>query len=202
MIVVGITGGIGSGKSIVCGIFARLGIPVYNADDAAKNLYDKYPELIVRISTEISSDSVDKSGKINRKRLAEIVFADTSKLQLLNSMVHPMVAFDFQNWKETHQGYPYVLKEAAILFESNSDKVCDKIITVVSPVELRISRLRERDKRSKAEIEQIISTQISDEEKIRRSDFVIHNDEKQMLIPQVLKIHEALLKLSPAYLST
>ncbi len=201
MIIVGITGGIGSGKSVVCTIFNKLGIPVYNADEAAKNAYEKYPELICRIRDEISAEAIDKNGKIIRKVLAEIVFADQSKLEALNAMVHPVVAFDFENWMETHLGFPYIIKEAAILFESNTAQQCNKIITIVSPLELRVSRLKVRDKRTLAEIDQIISRQLSDEEKIAKSDFVIYNDEKQMLIPQVLKIHEALLKFVPTRIS-
>ena len=141
MIIVGITGGIGSGKSIVCTIFNKLGIPVYNADESAKNAYEKYPELISRIRDEISAEAIDKNGKVIRKVLAEIIFADQSKLDLLNAMVHPVVAFDFENWMETHRGFPYIIKEAAILFESNTAQQCNKIITVVSPLELRVSRL-------------------------------------------------------------
>lgn len=195
--VVGITGGIGSGKSIVCNIFSILGIPVYNADTAAKEAYDKYPELAERVRSEIAAEAVDKNGKVIRKVLAEIVFTDTEKLKRLNELVHPVVAFDFENWVESHRGYPYLLKEAAILFESGSYQNCKKIITVVSPVDLRISRLKTRDKRSKADIEKIMQNQLTDEERISRSDFVIHNDEKQMVIPQVLKIHDALVKMSP-----
>ena len=201
MIIVGITGGIGSGKSIVCTIFNKLGIPVYNADESAKNAYEKYPELISRIRDEISAEAIDKNGKVIRKILAEIIFADQSKLDLLNAMVHPVVAFDFENWMETHRGFPYIIKEAAILFESNTAQQCNKIITVVSPLELRVSRLKARDKRTRLEIDQVISRQLSDEEKIAKSDFVIYNDEKQMLIPQVLKIHEALLKFVPTRIS-
>lgn len=200
MMVVGVTGGIGSGKSVVCKVFSVMGIPVYDADTAAKELYDKYPELVERVKNEVTADAVDKNGKINRKALSEAVFSDPEKLKKLNAIVHPMVAYDFENWMEAHRGYPYLLKEAAILFESGAVDACQKVITVVSPLELRISRLKSRDKRSKTEIEQIISRQISDEERISRSDYIIHNDEKQMIIPQVLKIHEALLKASPAIL--
>lgn len=200
MMVVGVTGGIGSGKSVVCRVFNVLGIPVYNADTAAKELYDKYPELVQRIRSEFTEAVLDKNGKINTKAVAELVFSDQEKLKKLNALVHPMVAFDFENWLETHRGFPYVLKEAAILFESGAYTSCDKVITVVSSPELRIARLKSRDKRSRMEIEQIMSHQISDEERISRSDFVIYNDEKQMVIPQVLKVHEALIKSSPAIL--
>lgn len=194
MKIIGITGGIGSGKSVVCQIFSHLGIPVYEADSAAKILYDKYPELKEQVREKISPEALDKSGNINRKRLAEIVFQDPEKLKILNQIVHPIVAWDFKHWIDSHRGYPYLIKEAAILFESGADKACNQIITVTSPLELRLQRLRERDKKTKAEIEAIISKQMNDEDRISRSDYTIVNDEQQMLIPQVLKIHEAILK--------
>jgi dephospho-CoA kinase len=194
MKVVCLTGGIGSGKSMVGRIFNSLGIPVYNADEAAHSLYEKYPELTGRIAKEISEESIDKSGKINRKRLAEIVFADEKKLSILNSIVHPAVQADFENWLASNKQAAYIVKEAAILFESGAYTACNTIITVTSPLDLRISRIRERDHKTKAETELIISRQLDDEEKIRRSDFVIVNDEIQLVLPQVLKIHNALIK--------
>ncbi len=193
MKIVCITGGIGSGKSVVCKIFAQLGVPVYEADSAAKQLYDKYPELKQSIKTQISEEALDKNGNIDRKKLAEIVFNNDEKLSVLNKIVHPIVKWDFENWVESHKGFPYLIKEAAILFESGASSMCNVIITVSSPIELRIERLRQRDKKSKAELEKIISHQITDEERISRSNFVIYNDEKQMLIPQVIRLHEAVV---------
>jgi len=194
MMIIGITGGIGSGKTVVAHIFSKLGIPVYEADKAAHMLYDKYPEIVEKVKKEFSDDVLDKNGKINRKKLGEIVFSDEQKLSVLNSIVHPFVNSDFNEWVSGRKGHPYVLKEAAILFESGSHENCDKIITVISPMELRVTRIRERDHKSKAEVESVISKQMSDEERIERSDFVIYNDEKQLVIPQVLKIHSILLK--------
>lgn len=193
MRIVCITGGIGSGKSVVCKIFAQLGVPVYEADSAAKQLYDKYPELKQSIKEQISEEALDKDGNINRKKLAEIVFNNDEKLSVLNKLVHPLVKWDFENWVESHKGFPYLIKEAAILFESGASSICNVIITVSSPIELRIERLRQRDKKSKAELEKIISHQITDEERISRSNFVIYNDEKQMLIPQVMRLHEVVV---------
>lgn len=194
MKIVGVTGGIGSGKSVVCKIFEQLNIPVYEADAEAKMLYEKYPELKQSIKELISEEAVDKNGNINRKKLAEIVFNDDVKLASLNKLVHPIVKWDFENWIDSHKGFPYLIKEAAILFESGANKQCDLVIAVISPLELRIERIRQRDKKTKAEIEKIIATQLSDEELIKRSDFVIYNDERQMLVPQVLKIHGEILK--------
>lgn len=194
MKVVGITGGIGSGKSVVCTIFRQLGVPVYDADAEAKLLYDKYPELRAAVKKQIAEDVFDSSGKLDRKKLSEIVFKDTEKLKALNALVHPLVRSDFQSWVKKQENVPYVIKEAAILFESGANADCDKIITVVSPRELRIQRVRERDRKSKAEVEVIIDKQSSDQEKTDKSDFIISNDEKELVIPQVLTIHDTLIR--------
>lgn len=194
MMIVGVTGGIGSGKSTVCKVFSTLGIPVYDSDSEAKLMYDRYPELKEKVKNLFGDDVLDKNGNINKKKLAEIIFKDEVKLQSLNQLIHPLVKWDFTNWVETHQGFPYLIKEAAILFESGANLKCNKIITVTSPSELKFERIKIRDKKSTLEIENIIKSQMSDEEKIAKSDFVIYNDEKQLVIPQVLKIHEALLK--------
>ena len=194
MKVVGITGGIGSGKSLVCKIFNLLGIPVYESDKVVHLLYDRYPEINERIKNEISEDAIDKNGKVNRKKLSEIVFTDNSALNILNSIVHPVVKTDFEKWLKVNKGNPYVIKEAAILFESGANEQCDKVIAVISPLELRIARVRERDHKSRVETELIVNKQMKDEELIKRSDIIIYNDEKQMLLPQVMKIHVSFIK--------
>lgn len=194
MKVVGITGGIGSGKSVVSMVFRQLGIPVYDSDAEAKLLYDKFPELRDAVRKQIAEEAFDSNGKLDRKKLAEIVFQFPEKLEILNQLVHPLVKKDFQNWVQKHPEAAYVVKEAAILFESGAYSDCDKVITVVAPRELRIQRVRERDRKTKSEIEAIMDRQSNDEEKIKRSDFVIQNDEKELILPQVLAIHESLSK--------
>lgn len=194
MKVVGITGGIGSGKSVVSMVFRQLGIPVYDSDAEAKLLYDKFPELRDAVRKQIAEEAFDSNGKLDRKKLAEIVFQFPEKLEILNQLVHPLVKMDFQNWVQKHPEAAYVVKEAAILFESGAYSDCDKVITVVAPRELRIQRVRERDRKTKSEIEAIMDRQSNDEEKIKRSDFVIQNDEKELILPQVLAIHESLSK--------
>ena len=194
MKVVGITGGIGSGKSIVSMVFRQLGIPVYDSDAEAKLLYDKFPELRDAVRKQIAEEAFDSNGKLDRKKLAEIVFQFPEKLEILNQLVHPLVKKDFQNWVQKHPEAAYVVKEAAILFESGAYSDCYKVITVVAPPELRVQRVRERDRKTKAEIEAIMDRQSGDEEKIKRSDFVIQNDEKELILPQVLAIHESLSK--------
>lgn len=194
MKILGITGGIGSGKSVVCKILATLGVPVYDADREAKKIYEKNPELLDKMKMEFSEEIFDKQGRIDKKKLAEVVFSNPEKLKILNSWIHPLVRKDFQNWCASQHDSPYVVKEAAILFESGANKDCDRIVSVESPLELRIQRIRERDRKSRNDIERIIENQWSDEERSKRSDFVVYNDEKEMLIPQVLLMHDSLVK--------
>ena len=196
MMVVGITGGIGSGKTVVCGIFRQLGIPVYEADAEAKKLYDTEPAIPEKIKKDFPEEVFDKKGNPDRQKLSALVFKDEAALKKLNRIVHPYVIRHFEEWIQQHQSSPYILKEAAILFESGTDKGCDKIITVSAPPELRIQRTMHRDKRTKQEVEEIIQRQWSDEEKEKRSDYVILNNEQQLVIPKVLEIHNELLALS------
>ena len=195
MIVVGITGGIGSGKSIVAGIFHALGIPVYDADRAARKLYETNAALLKKITEEFGVEILDSKGKLDRKKLASIVFEDENNLKKLNKIVHPLVKKDFKDWKELHHASPYLIKEAAILFESGTDKDCDFVITVLAPEQLRVQRVRQRDNRTIAEIKKVMERQSTDEEKISRSKYVVHNDEHHQVLSQVLVIHEELLSM-------
>jgi len=194
MIKVGITGGMGSGKSTVCRIFDTLQIPVYYADDRARHLMEENPELRKKIADAFGADVYD--GKIlQRKVLAEKVFNYPQELEKLNALVHPAVRADAENWMQKHRDYPYVIKEAALLFESGSYRDLDFIITVTAPVELRIQRILARDGISREEVEARINRQWPEEEKVKRSRWVIVNDEKNLLIPQVSDIHQILLEL-------
>jgi len=193
MMVVGITGGIGSGKSIVCMIFRELGIPVYEADAEAKKLYD-IPEVIEEVKKTFGTEYFNAYA-LDKKKFASLVFKDVQALKKINSIIHPFVKKNFREWKNRHKEKPYVLKEAAILFESGTDKGCDKIITVTAPESLRKQRVMLRDQRTEKQVEEIIRMQWSDEEKIKRSDFVIVNDETKLVLPQVLKIHNAIIGL-------
>lgn len=191
MIKVGITGGIGSGKSVVCNIFQTLGIEVYSADNEAKKMLDdsQMKEKIL----EIFGSQILKSGLVDRKKLAEIVFKDKLALQKLNSIIHPAVKKHFDDWAKMPHDSPYVLKEAAILFESGTNKGLDFVITVTAPEELRLKRVISRDKISEAEVLKRMENQMTEKEKIKLSDFVIKNDEQDLLIPQVLEIHNKIL---------
>src|SRR5258707_163179 len=155
---VGITGGIGSGKSIVCAIFRQFGVPVYEADVEAKKLYD-VPEVVMEVKRVFGEKYFSSEGILDKNKFANAVFSDDKALKKINQIIHPFVKKQFKEWKKKHVGQPYVIKEAAILFESESNKGCDRIITVTAPVETRIQRVTERDHRSREQIEKIISRQ-------------------------------------------
>lgn len=187
---IGITGGIGSGKSLICKIFMALGTPVYDADSRAKWLQTHDLKLIGDIKRNFGADSYLEDNTINRTYLAEIVFKDQEKLALLNQLVHPQVAHDYQQWVNQHAAYHYVIKEAALLFESGSNKSLDKIINVNAPVKTRMERVLLRDSfRSEAQVREIMARQLTDPEREKRADFTIKNDNQALVIPQVLAIH-------------
>lgn len=189
---IGITGGIGSGKSLVSRIFACLGISVYDADSRAKAVMTTDGILISAIRKEFGGLSYHADGSLNREYLARHVFNDPERLEVLNKLVHPRVADDYNRWLREHRSENYVLKEAALLYESGSYKLLDGVITVYAPEGLRIERVLQRDlHRSADQVKAIIRSQMSDEEKVKRADYVIHNDETHMVIPQVLELHSA-----------
>ena len=194
MLKIGITGGIGSGKTTVCKIFEILGIPVYYADQRAKWLMVHDTELITEIKKLLGEDAYFENGALNRKYIANIIFSDKQKLAGLNALVHPAVGRDGERWHAAQKDVPYTLKEAAIMFESKSHLLLDKVITVSAPLELRISRVIARDGVDRATVEARIKEQMSEEERIERSDFVIYNDGKRSLVLQVVELHKELKK--------
>ena len=194
MLRIGLTGGIGSGKSTVAHIFNVLGIPVYSADDASKRLMAEDQELKKNIINSFGKESYT-DGELNRKYLSDQVFNDSKKIELLNSLVHPATLKDAVQWMQK-QNAPYVIKEAALIFESGFNKLLDFVIGVKSPLSLRIKRVMERDNVTSDQVEARIKLQMDEEEKINLCDFIIVNDEKQMLIPQVLLLHEKFLNRS------
>jgi dephospho-CoA kinase len=194
MLKVGLTGGIGSGKSTVAQLFEVLGIPVYYADEAAKRLMNTDKKLMSAISKAFG-EAAYKDGKLDREYISSIVFNDTYKLELLNSIVHPATIKDAKNWME-NQSTSYVIKEAAVLFESGAAEHLDYVIGVEAPETIRIKRVMDRDGVSKDEILKRMDNQMDDDNKMKLSDFVIVNDEQKMLIPQVLELHQKLLKLA------
>jgi len=192
MMVIGLTGGIGSGKTTVARMFNELEIPVYIADDAAKSILDTSAEVKKDILALLGDKAY--SGELpDRKYIASRVFASEEKLKKLNQIIHPAVARDFENWKVS-QVSPYLIYEAAILFETGGYKKCQKVILVTAPLELRISRLQKRDQSEIADIEARMAHQWPDEEKFKLANFVIKNTEISATRLQVRKIHDFLLK--------
>jgi len=194
MLRIGITGGIGSGKSTVARIFGVLGIPVYYADGAAKRLMNEDPRLIEQIIQHFGSNAYE-DGKLNRSYISSMVFNNKEKLDLLNSIVHPATIRDSDDWMKL-QNAPYVLKEAALIFESGSQQGLDYVIGVSAPAPLRIHRAMKRDGISRAEVTARMTRQIQETIKMRLCNFIIINDEQTMLIPQVITLHNKLMELS------
>lgn len=192
MLKIGITGGIGSGKSIVSRIFKSLNIPVYDSDSSAKLLMECDPVIRHQL-TGLFGEDLYRDFDLDRVKLAAIIFSDPEKLKQVNQIVHPHVKDNFQDWCDRQKGVPYILQEAAIIFESGAYKYLDKIISVSAPLELRIKRVMERNRTGKEEIMKIINRQMDEEERIERSDYVIVNDESTLIIPQVLAIHNELI---------
>ncbi len=187
---IGITGGIGSGKSLVCKIFQCLGVPVYDADSRAKALMTTDGILISGIKKEFGNLSYHTDGTLNRKHISEAAFGHPEKLKALDELVHPRVAENYSHWVG-EQSYPYVIKEAALLFEAGSYKSLDKIIVVSAPEQLRVKRVLERDpNRSEQMVRDIISSQMPESEKKNKADFVVINDESRLVIPQVVELHK------------
>jgi dephospho-CoA kinase len=192
---IGITGGIGSGKSTVCRVFAVLGTPVYDADSRAKSIMTTDGILISQIKKEFGVLSYRLDGSVDREFLAQAVFQDKKKLELLNNLVHPRVAYDYERWVN-EQKSDYVLKEAALLFEAKSYLALHKIIVVYAPEEIRIKRVMQRDThRTRQQVKEIIQNQMRDEEKLKLADFNIVNDESRLVVPQVLDLHKLFLSM-------
>ncbi len=193
MLKVGITGGIGSGKSYISGIFKQLKVPVFNADIVASQISRK-PEVASDIISAFGDDIVVGDMEIDRKKLAGIVFNDPEALKTLNEIIHPKVEQIFTEWLvDTEHSSPYILKEAAILFESGSHNSLDRTINVYAPLKLRIERTLLRDRHRKlSEIEQIIMNQMNEEERARLVDHIIVNDDCTPLLPQVMAIDKML----------
>lgn len=194
MLKIGLTGGIGSGKSTVAKIFELLGVPVYYADAASKRLYQTDKELMAAMKKHFGED-IYTHEQLNRSKLAAIVFSDEKKLALLNDLVHPPTIKDAQEWI-AKQTTPYVIKEAALIFESGSASDLDFIIGVGSPQHLRIKRVMDRDGVSREEVLSRMKRQIDEDMKMRLCDFIIENNEQQLVIPQVLSLHQKLASMA------
>lgn len=195
MLKIGITGGIGSGKSTVCRIFASLGIPVFNADESAKRVMVEDRQLIAELIEAFGTETYFADGSLNRAHLSGIVFKDDQKLATLNSIVHPATFRAYDTWATAHSNAPYVVKEAALMFETIAHTRNDRNYLVTAPEALRIQRVMQRDGSTEAQIRERMAHQLSEEEKIKRADGIIYNDEQQLLIPQIVALHQQFLKL-------
>jgi len=191
MLKVGVTGGIGSGKSTVCNLFKCLEVPIFNADEAGRRLLAKDKSVIEQIR-QIFGEDILVEGKPDRKKMAEIVFKNPQKLTNLNSVIHPAVRKKFNDWV-TEQTSPYVIDEAAILFETGIYKQLDLIVLVVAPEQLRIKRVINRDGSDELSVKDRMKNQWSDEEKKKMADFVIMNDDITPLLPEIMEIHTAII---------
>jgi dephospho-CoA kinase len=195
MLKVGLTGGIGSGKTTVCNVFEHLGIPVYHADIHARILSDADDDIKKALQNLFGEDIYTRSG-LNRKKISELIFVDTEMLQKVNAIIHPKVMKHFNEWMNEHTGMNYIIHEAAILFESGMNLLFNKIITVAAPEEIRIGRIIKREGMTEVSVKNIIRNQWPEKKKISMSDYVVMNDQKRLILPQVLQIHNELTSLT------
>jgi dephospho-CoA kinase len=194
MLQIGLTGNIGSGKTTVCKVFETIGIPVYYSDERARLIMDRQ-EVIDSVAAVFNEKVLDRNGKLDRKALAVIVFNDKEKLERLNRIVHPLVRDDYRQWVAGHADKHYVIQEAAILFEAGMAARFDKVIVVAAPLDLRLVRVQQRDGVSREEVLRRAANQHPQEALIEKADFVIHNDDRQLVIPRVLAIDHSLRSL-------
>lgn len=192
--IIGLTGGIGSGKSTIARFFAELGVPVYIADSEAKKIMDNF-ETIQEVQTIFDQNVILENGKLDRKKIASIVFNDPKKLEELNAIIHPKVNQNFKNWLKKHHEFPYIIKEVAIIFETNSEKQFDKIILVTAPESTRIERVTKRDNSTYEQVLERIRNQLPDTDKIKKSDFIIENLDLKSSKNEVKKLHKLLISL-------
>ena len=190
---VGLTGGIGSGKTLVCRVLEKMGVAVYYADSEARRLMNSDPGLVLQISGLFGNKAYE-GGSLNREFIAHRVFNEKELLTRLNELVHPAVRKDFSRWASEQKPAFYVVEEAAILFESGSDRNMDLTVVVFAEKELRVRRAMQRDGSTREQVLNRMNSQMSDEEKMEKTDMVINNDGKEMILPQIINMHNAILK--------
>ncbi len=191
MKIIGITGGIGSGKSTICKVFQTLGIPVFNADDEAKNIYQTEPIALQQVK-QVFGDNVFTAGELDKTKLAQTVFADAEKLSQLNTIIHPLVRKRFTQWLK-NQTVPFVIREAAILIESGAYKDCDHIVLITAAEQTRINRVMKRNNISEVEIRRRIANQWTDEQRRPYCDFEINNDDNSLVLDKIYAVYKSLL---------
>jgi len=195
MIRVGITGGIGSGKSMVCQVFEKLGIPVYYADPAARELIERDPVIRHDLTAWLGED-IFSGDSLDRTKLAGIIFSNPEMLEMVNRIVHPRVAVDFENWCASFWNRHYVIQESAILFESGAYRFVDRVILVTAPEQVRIDRVMSRSGMTADRIRAVMKNQFPDNKKAMRSQYILNNDNKSLLLPGILEIHSELMQIS------
>ena len=191
--IIGITGGIGSGKSLICKIFSTMNIPIYDADSRAKYLINNDLSLKNSIKNLLGENAYLPTGIYNRKWVASQVFNNPDLLKQLNSLVHPCVHKDSHDWVKKYSKSPFLIYEAALMKAAGDNNMFDKVIVINAPINLRIQRIQVRDKRSEQEIKDIIARQISDEERLKIADYVIENDDKEPVLEQVLELYDIIV---------
>jgi len=187
MIKVGITGGIGSGKTIICKVIETMGYPVYYADEKAKFLINTNKNIISALKNKFGDDIYSSVNLLNKERLAQLIFNHPENLQFVNQLVHPEVINDFLSWSEKQKS-TIVFQEAALIIEAEVYKKLDYTISVIAPEEIRINRVIERDNTSREDVINRMKNQVTDEIRTEISDFIIYNDDKQLILPQILNI--------------
>ena len=186
-IIVGLTGGIGSGKTTVAKLFEKQGIPIYIADERAKMIMER-PDVVQSVQQIFPTSVMNERGLLDRSKIKQLVFDNKKLLEQLNQVVHPQVKKDFDDWLEQHKNAPIVMKESAILFENGLEKTCDVVIVVVAPEEVRIERVMARDGVSKEQVLKIIDNQMKDAEKVKRSQYIIENNNKKIVESDIIAI--------------
>ncbi len=187
----GVTGGIGSGKSSVCRVFEVVGIPVFSADEEAKNIMDSNEAVINGINS-IAGKEMYPEGILDRRKMASLIFNDREMLSKVNALVHPLVFGNFVDWADRQNAH-YVIMEAAILFESGGSRLVDRIATIVAPLDERIERVMKSNMLTRNQVLERVRNQIDDDYRIKHSDYVIRNAESDMIIPEILRIHRDIL---------
>lgn len=191
--IIGITGGIGSGKSLICKIFSTMDVPIYDADSRAKYLINNDLYLKNSIKNLLGENAYSSIGDYNRAWVASQVFSNPDLLKQLNSLVHPCVHKDSRDWVKKYSKFPFLLYEAALMKSAGDNNIFDKVVVVSAPIDLRIKRIQVRDMRSEQEIKAIIARQITDEERLKIADYVIQNDDEKPILAQVLGLYEKFL---------
>ena len=199
MLKIGITGGIGAGKSLICNLFTTLGIPIYNADNEAKWIILNNSYVKQKIIDLLGTEAYTEDGRYNTNYVSQKVFNDKELLNSLNAIVHPAVGKHSQEWLNGHTNAPYIIREAALLFESGASKLIDKTILVYAPAEIRLLRVLQRDNLPKEQIIKRMASQWSEEEKIKLADHIIYNDGSRSVIKQVWSLHRHFIEISPSY---